>query len=166
MIVLRWLMRNLGVPVGIVLITGCGFTLRDAEQIHITLERLSLSYPSGHYPLGPVMADALRSNGIEIPAANSQDYGLLLSPEHLERRTVSINTRGRAGQYEILLNVDASLLQGEQLLAGPLTFTAQGAFFEDTANISGANSGLELVLNDLRAEIAHQLIRRLQSMEF
>jgi outer membrane lipopolysaccharide assembly protein LptE/RlpB len=166
MIAFRWLTRNLSVPVGILLIAGCGFALRGADQINIPLERLSLSYPSGHYPLGPVMADALRSNGVDIPAANSQDYGLLLSPEHLERRAVSINTRGRAGQYEILLNVDASLLLGEQLLAGPLTFTAQGAFFEDTANISGANSGLELVLNDLRIELAQQMIRRLQSMEF
>lgn len=147
------------------LMAGCGFTLRGGEHSELPMSRLSISHPGGFYPLGEILIDSLQNNSVETPEPNPADYGLRLGPEQLERRAVSINTRARAGQYELRLSVDVYLYLGEQLLAGPETFTATGNFFEDTANISGSNSGQELTLNDIRFELAGQMLRRLQALE-
>jgi len=149
----------------ILLIAGCGFTLRSGEHSELPMTRLSVSHPSGFYPLGEILIDSLQNNGVAIPTPNLSDYGLRLEPEELERRAVSMNTRARAGQYELRLSVDVYLYMGEQLLAGPETFTATGSFFEDTANISGSNIGQDMALNDMRFELAGQMLRRLQALE-
>lgn len=149
----------------ILVITSCGFTLRGGERWELPMTRLSVSQPAGIYPLGEILADTLQDSGVETPIANATDYGLVLGAEQLERRTISINTRAGAGQYEMRLSVEVYLYLGDQRLAGPEIFSATGNFFEDTANISGSNSGLELVLNDMRFELAEQMVRRLQALE-
>jgi LPS-assembly lipoprotein len=157
--------RLLMISCCILLTAGCGFTLRGGERSELPMTRLSVSHPSGFYPLGEILVDALQNNGVATPEPSSVDYGLRLGPEQLERRAVSMNTRARAGQYELRLSVDVHLYLGDQLLAGPETFTATGSFFEDTANISGSNSGQELTLDDIRFELAGQMLRRLRALD-
>ena len=39
-----------------------------------------------------------------------------------------------------------------------------GSFYEDTANISGSNNGVEQTLNDMRQDMADFIIRRLREL--
>lgn len=158
-------------------ISACGFVLRGTDQAALSFQTMSIVQPPGFYPLAESLADTLRTNGVDVPDTISagsggqdqgmvaQGYALALSPETLEQRTISINTRAGAGQYELSLSVDATLYQNGTLIGGPETITTRGTFFEDTANISGSNSGRDLALEDMRRTMAEQMLRQLQALD-
>lgn len=155
--------------------SACGFALRGSQQAALSFDRITIIQPSGFYPLADALAQTLRANGVAVPestltgitpvsATAAAGYALALSPETLEQRTISINTRAGAGQYELILSVDATLYQNGALIGGPETITTRGNFYEDTANISGSNSGRDLALQDMRRALAEQMLRQLQAL--
>jgi outer membrane lipopolysaccharide assembly protein LptE/RlpB len=146
------------------LLNGCGFTLRGTEQAAMPIDELAISYPGGRYPLAEVLRDALIANGVSVPAVPGDALELRLSPERLERRALTLNNRGGAGQYALTLQIDASVYLSGQLLDGPETVEVTGSFYEDTANISGSNNGVEQTLNDMRQDMADFIIRRLREI--
>ncbi|MBC55080.1 MAG: hypothetical protein CMQ34_14725 [Gammaproteobacteria bacterium] len=156
-------------------VNACGFALRGSEQAALSFDRMTVIQPTGFYPLADPLAQVLRTNGVSVPeptatgdsagaASATEGYALALGPETLEQRTISINTRAGAGQYELILSVDATLYQHGTLIGGPQTITTRGNFYEDTANISGSNSGRDLALEDMRRALAEQILRQLQAL--
>lgn len=163
------MLRRLCLGLMIAALSSCGFALRGSEQAALSFDRLAIIQPTGFYPLAESLAEALRANGVAVPDAGSNPatdtgYALALSAETLEQRTITINTRAGAGQYELILSVEASLYQNGVLIGGPETITTRGTFYEDTANISGSNSGRELALEDMRRAMADQMLRQLQAL--
>lgn len=157
----------------VVTISACGFALRGSDQAALSFDRITIIQPTGFYPLADSLAQVLRANGVTVPesiasgtntGAMTEGYALALSPETLEQRTISINTRAGAGQYELILSVDATLYQNGTLIGGPETITTRGNFYEDTANISGSNSARDLALEDMRRALAEQMLRQLQAL--
>ncbi|ALO46797.1 LPS assembly lipoprotein LptE [Pseudohongiella spirulinae] len=156
--------RVLILTLGLSAVSACGFTLRGSESAALPFPTLILSHPAGPYPLRAPLIEALRASNVDLVENNNSDLQLVLSAEEQERRTISINTRAGAGQYELTVSIQANLYRAGQHLAGPETLTASGTFYEDTANISGSSSGQELLLADIRRELASQVIRRLQAV--
>lgn len=145
-----------------VLLGGCGFQLRGTDQAAMPMDTLALSYPGGRYPLADMLRDALNARDVLVPEEIGQHLQLQLTAERLSRRALTLNNRGGAGQYELMLQVDAYVLRSGLLLAGPETLEVTGSFYEDTANISGSNNGVEQTLDDMRREMADQIVRRLR----
>jgi len=158
----RWLL----LPLLVATLIGCGFQLRGTGQTAVLpFDTVVVTAPSGPYPLRAEIVDVLRGNNVTVLEESPAGYQLVLSAERNERRAISINTRARAGQYELTLSVEAALYLDGQLIGGPATFRARDNFYEDTANITGSNSGLELTLGDLRRDLAGQIIRRIQALD-
>ena len=150
----------------IVAISACGFALRGTNQAALTFDEMAIIQPPGYYPLAESLAEAFRANNVTVPEppVANQGYALALSPETLEQRTITINTRAGGGQYELILSVDATLYLNGELIGGPETITTRGSFYEDTANISGSNSARNLALVAMRRTLADQILRRLQAL--
>ena len=151
--------RLLSVSLIIVLVSlaGCGFTLRGSDGGSLPIDRLTVTFANSLHPLQAPLRRYLSSYDVELVPRNASDFELLISNESVEQQTVSLNTRAGAGQYELRLN--------GTLMAGPELFQAQGNFFEDTANIGGSQSGRDIALDDLRQELAQQIVIRLQAIE-
>ncbi|MEX0738494.1 MAG: LPS assembly lipoprotein LptE [Pseudohongiella sp.] len=147
-------------------VSACGFALRGSGQAALSFDEMAIIQPAGYYPLADALTEVLQANGASVPDADTADqgYALALSPETLEQRTISINTRAGAGQYELILSVDATLYLDGELIGGPETITTRGNFYEDTANISGSNSARDLALEDMRRTMAEQMLRQLQAL--
>jgi outer membrane lipopolysaccharide assembly protein LptE/RlpB len=150
----------------VVAISACGFALRGTNQAALTFDEMAIIQPPGYYPLAESLAEAFRANNVTVPEppVANQGYALALSPETLEQRTITVNTRAGAGQYELIISVDATLYLNGELIGGPETITTRGSFYEDTANISGSNSARDLALEAMRRRMAEQILRRLQSL--
>lgn len=165
-------LRRVCLGLVIAAISSCGFTLRGTGQAALSFDQMAIIQPAGFYPLAESLAETLRANGVTVPETGASGtspaagtgYALALSPETLEQRTISINTRAGAGQYELIMSVDATLYQNGALIGGPETITTRGSFYEDTANISGSNSGRDLALEDMRRALAEQMLRQLQAL--
>jgi len=144
-------------------LSACGFQLRGSEQAAMPMQTLALVYPGGRYPLAVHVRDALNARGVDVPVNASEDVlTLQLSGEQLNRRALTLNNRGGAGQYELRLQIEAGILRNGVVLAGPETLEVTGSYYEDTANISGSNNAVEQTLEDMRRELADQIVRRLR----
>jgi LPS-assembly lipoprotein len=159
--------RLLLTPLGVfmlcaTLLSACGFQLRGSEQAAMPMDTLALTYPGGRFPLAEMLRDALVARNVMVPAETGDHLHLQLSTERLDRRALTLNNRGGAGQYELILQVDANVFLSGRLIAGPETLEVTGSFYEDTANISGSNNGVEQTLDDMRRELADQIVRRLR----
>lgn len=146
-------------------LAGCGFTLRGSESGALPIDRLTLTFANSLHPLQAPLSRYLASYDVELTPRNADDFELLVSAETIAQQTVSLNTRAGAGQYELRVSVEATLQLNGTLMAGPERFQVQGNFFEDTANIGGSQSGREIALDDLRQELAQQIVLRLQAIE-
>lgn len=156
-------MRATGIwVICLILLSGCGFQLRGNDQAAMPMDTLALAYPGGRYPLADMLRDALVARNVQVPEQSADHLTLQLTAERLNRRALTLNNRGGAGQYELTLEVDAYVLMSGNLIAGPETLAVTGSFFEDTANISGSNNGVEQALDDMRRELADQIVRRLR----
>lgn len=147
---------------GTLLLGACGFQLRGSEQAALPMDTLALTYPGGRYPLADMLRDALTAHKVNVPAETGNHLQLQLSAEQLDRRILTLNNRGGAGQYELKLQVEARVLRAGQLIAGPETVQVIGSFYEDTANISGSSNAVEQTLDDMRRDLADQIVRRLR----
>lgn len=158
-------LQTLTLSLLLLVLTGCGFTLRGSESGSLPIDRLTLTFANSLHPLQGPLSRYLSSYDVELVPRNTNDFELLVSGESIEQQTVSLNTRAGAGQYELRLSVEAALQLNGTVMAGPEQFQVQGNFFEDTANIGGSQSGREIALDDLRQELAQQIVMRLQAIE-
>lgn len=158
-------LMSVGLIIVLMSLAGCGFTLRGSDGGTLPIDRLTVTFANNLHPLQAPLSRYLSSYDVELVPRNASDFELLISSETIEQQTVSLNTRAGAGQYELHLSVEAALHLNGTMIAGPELFETQGNFFEDTANIGGSQSGREIALDDLRQELAQQIVIRLQAIE-
>lgn len=144
------------------LVSSCGFTLRNNEQTTLPAVRMRIESTQSNSAFEQESRKALEDAGVQIIQGDA-DYILSIGEELINRRTLSMNGRARAAQYEVQLAIEVSLSQSDKFLLGPETLTTERTYFEDTANISGSTEEMELLLTEMRQTLVDQLLRRLQA---
>lgn len=144
------------------LVSSCGFTLKSSELTTLPAVRMQILSAQSNSAFEQQSRQSLQYAGVQILESNT-DYTLRLGEEQTNTRTLSVNGRARAAQYEVQLAVEVSLSQGDTLLFGPETLATERTYFEDTANIAGSNEERELLLTEMRQTLVDQLLRRLRA---
>lgn len=148
----------------IILLSGCGFTLRGSQTSQLSVTQLALNLQQENSPFARALRSTLNSIDVDI-GDNDADYTLTVGQEEHSVRQISVTGRASAAQYELssAVNVELHNRAGE-LLLGPEIINVQKTYFEDIANIAGSSSEMELLRAEMRQELVDQLIRRLQSV--
>lgn len=150
-------------------LSACGFSLRSSEPATLSLDRLQLQAPATSQLSGGLQR-ALSDAGVAVSTVDgdsadaSDGYTLRLSGEELSSRTTSSNTQGQAAGSELSLSVTATLLQQDEVIAGPQTLSVQREYFEDPASINSSTQERERLIEEMRAELVDQMLRSLQSV--
>jgi len=141
-------------------LSACGFALRGTQQAPVAIDTVVLRGDVSS-ALTRQLREALESVGVTTVIAQSANYVLTIGPEQLNSRTLSVNGRAQAAQYELQMAVEATLERGDTLLLPPEIISVERSYFEDTANIAGSNAERELLQNEMRQELVDRLVRRL-----
>ncbi len=83
------------------LLTACGFHLRGAVALPPDLRALAVTGTPENGPLWRVLRDALPRAGGRLAGAAEADAVLVITDENLSRRVLSVDSRGRAQEYEL-----------------------------------------------------------------
>lgn len=140
---------------------ACGFTLRgNAPAAGDGAVALVSTEPAG--ALAGTVRDALQSAGLSgRPSGNA--WQLQLGAETLVSRPGSVNSRARAAQHDLELSVEITFTRGDTTVFGPARLATQRSYYEDLSTIAGSTEEVALLQQEMRQELAQQVLRRLRA---
>jgi len=156
-----WLLQSLLLLLAGVVLGGCGFHLRGSglsssvESVWITAQR------------NVSVDDALRLRLGYAKVALEQDADLVVNllAERLDRQSVSVTEQGRAAEYELTLDVQYQISRRSAgLLAAPSWIHSRRHYRFDRFNIIGSSEEQALLEQEMRNDIAQQIIRSLNAV--
>ena len=154
------LAKSLQVLLLATLLSGCGFQLRHADIS--ALEAISLSGPVSA-EIRRALEQSLEDYGITIVAAAPGVVDIRFIDSHSSRRSVATSARIDAAQYELRLELDVSLALEGQPIASDISLSAERIYSVDSLNLSGSYEEQQILMSEIRDEIAGMIIRRVEA---
>jgi LPS-assembly lipoprotein len=148
----------------IMLLSACGWQLRNSEVIPTDLGSLHLSSSDAHSDLIQELSRALNLYGFEVTAnAADANYSVVITDFRQTRRTGTLNASARAAEYQLNEDVDFLIISadGQQLI--PLSTASVERVYEfDEQDILASDGEERLIRNSMREEIVRQILNRLR----
>jgi LPS-assembly lipoprotein len=146
----------------LLVVTGCGFQLKGSgsagAQLEGTLLRLVSSQPRSE--LTREVTQELAANGLILTDDGDATLILTLQPEQFTQRNVSLTAQARAAELELTLAADFTLEQADR---DPIDAraTVNRQMLNDPRNVVGKTEELRLLRDEMRRDLAAQIVRRL-----
>lgn len=145
-------------------LVSCGFHLRGAVELPSAMERTYI-VGAGDSSLYYELESALLAAGAQVVKNPEAATAILtIHGEDYRRRVLSVDTAGRASEYELRLRIVYSLSEpdGEMLAMRDEVVQLRDYRF-DPDNVLASGGQEELLQNEMRRSAVRQLLRRLQS---
>ena len=159
----RGALRTLGIlsSVTLMTLTGCGFQLKGTDSNTAQLQGLTIRLVSGQ-PRAELTREVTReltANGLVLRDVFDTDLSLRLEPEQFTQRNVSLTAQARAAELELTLSAAFSFAKSEQ---EPINARASvnRQMLNDPRNIVGKTEELRLLRQEMRRDLAAQIVRR------
>lgn len=164
-------MKKIIVSLLVLTVSACGWHLRGSATGE---DKLAMTKPldlviitqDDHSPLVNALRQSLPSYKInELNTATANSLTLNLSRELLDKRTAGVGSDALTSAYEIILRVDYSISNASGVIT-PLDTSARTTRTYNY-NVNNANSAAqeeELVLREMRRELANTILRRLKNL--
>lgn len=148
----------------VTLVSACGWHLRGTLALPEGLDRVYLNSQPDARVLSGMLQDLLAANQVDVvdsPAAAQMVINLLSYRE--ERRVVSIGDNTLVTEYELIAQAEFSIedAQGNTVLP-PSDASVVRAYQFDQDNVLGKAEEERLIREEMRRELAQQIIRRLR----
>lgn len=164
-------MKKIIVSLLVLTLSACGWHLRGSAAGE---DKLAMTTPldvvivtkDDHSPLVNALRQALPSYKInELDIVTSSALTLNLNREVLDKRTAGVGSDALTSAYEIILRVEYSISNASGVIT-PLDTSARTTRTYNY-NVNNANSAAqeeELVLREMRRELANTILRRLKNL--
>lgn len=163
------LQRTLLLLCTLALLTACGFQLRgygETAQLPPELQTLQLSSSNPDNDVLRELSQQLRGSDVTIvEEAEEGVYELLISPERSQERIISLNAAARAGEYALTMVVNFQLRSGNTVVLGPEEINLEQTYVADPNNAIAKSEEADQIREDLRRDVARQILSRLQNFE-
>jgi outer membrane lipopolysaccharide assembly protein LptE/RlpB len=140
-------------------VAGCGFQLRGAEPGR--LESLNIIGAAAAQLTSRFFRQALKDRGVQIVPAGAAVISVQLLDERSDRRSIATTDVYSTAEYELRIELDVSISRGENFLLEEATLVSQRVYAVDSGNLSASYEERDLLLSDMRVNLAEQLIRRI-----
>lgn len=141
---------------------ACGFHLRGALPFPAETRAVVIEASAIPGTLGAELHRALSSAGVRVVDKPLTDDTprLRILREHIDRRVLSVDTDGKAREYELLYSVEFEFLNTADGGARHTLTLARELFF-NREQILGSSSEEESVQRNLQRDMAHSIVRTL-----
>lgn len=152
-------------------LSGCGFHLRGASSVALSPELSTLRVTmsgTGYPPLLVMVRNSLLAlGGVKLTDDVSANVPVLeLHRESSERQVLAIDSNGRISAYLINYRVDYSLIGADKKpLLRYQSVKLQREYGFDRLNVIATEKQSEFLQNEMRRDVAHQIVRRLASIK-
>jgi len=144
---------------------GCGFQLKgtpgspDSPSLAGTELVLISSQPRGE--LTTALREQLRLQGVVVGEKTNEGLVLRLGGERFQQRNLSLTAQARAAEVELTMIASVALSQGATELIVESDAQVVRQFLDDPLNVVGKTEELRLLREEMRQDLAAQIIRRI-----
>jgi LPS-assembly lipoprotein len=147
----------------LITVSSCGFSLRGSAALPPELQTLQIESADANSDIARELRRTLRNNDINVEdAAQNNGYSLQVGQEQNSERALSVNSQARAGEYQLTMSVPFQLLNAGIPVMGPETITLERVYLADPENAAAKSDEARLIQQEMRRELALQILRRLQ----
>lgn len=146
----------------LVFVTGCGFQLRSSDVSSLGV--ISIRGADAASDVGRALADELALYDVTVNQPGEESVAVVLDERTSTRRRVSTSSNIDAAEYRIAIEVLVSVHRGESVLIAPVTLVAERYYDVDETNLSGSVEEQEIMMREIREELAGQIIHMLSSI--
>ncbi len=144
-------------------LTSCGFHLREAVALPEVMERTYIAGAGNSALYYELESALLAAGGQVVETAESATATLTVHSENYGRRVLSVDSAGRASEYELSLRVAYSLSAAGEIVVGRDEVSLLRDYRFDPENILASSGQEEMLQNEMRRYAVRQILRRLQS---
>ncbi|WP_454829902.1 LPS-assembly lipoprotein LptE [Pseudoxanthomonas wuyuanensis] len=162
----RPLARLFAFAATVLLLSGCGFHLRNKISLPDDLGPIRVVSSTRYSPLADMVSTGLQASGAVI-ADESQEQAatLRIVSERWGDRPISIDQFGRSQEYSlrfaaifVLTRADGSDLVPQQVVELSRDYVSQ------PSNVTGTSTEREILADELRREMAESILRRVDGV--
>lgn len=153
------------------LISGCGFHLRNSLTLPADLGPVQVTAPDPYSPLLVALEQALERNGATVVEAGSgaaagNDTALLqVTTERWGDTPIAIDAQGRAQEFSLRYAVVFTLARaGGQVLVPPQTLELSRDYVAPPVDGIGTTSERELLAREMRRDMVASILRRIDAV--
>lgn len=139
-------------------VAGCGFQLRGTAGDG--LESLNIIGAGAAPRTSKTLVQALEERNVQILPAGEGVVSVHILDERSSRRTVATTDVYSAAEYELRLELDVTISNGENILLEGATLVSQRVYAVDSNNLSASQEEQSLLQYEMRVDLVEQLIRR------
>lgn len=146
--------------VAVLLLSGCGYQLKQPYQLHPALKNthLALSLTS---PLYQPLATALTNQGIQLVNSEEAEALLVIGHNQLIKEVQSIGVNNRVQEYRLDYQLDFKVFIKDQLVLNSRRLQIGKDYAFDIGQITGTQSEEQLLREQLYQDMAQNIIRYL-----
>lgn len=147
--------------VALLLLAACGFHLRGRDGVIANVPPLQIELKDARAPLGRAVLTALTRNGV-VTTAKDPQLRVHVTRQHEERRGRTLTRGIQVAEFDLNVELRYELFDGQgQLLVPEQRLFATRGYSRDAANLLTNESTEELLWQELRVDIAEQLVAAL-----
>ncbi len=143
----------------LILLSACGYHLRGAVEVSEEMRKIAMQSVSSS--LTRAMKELLRGTDARI-VNNPAEAGIVIKAldEHLERRVLSLDSTGRANEFELTYRLDYQLLdkEGKELSEKPLHLELYRSYFNNQIDILAKNNEEAVIRQELYRQAAKRIL--------
>lgn len=144
-----------------VLLTACGFHLRGYVDMPDHLKTVYISPDNPYDPTQRELRQVLRLSSVTVAESPENVYTLKLLGENYNTEALIIGTDGLVKQEQMNLSLRYQLIPPDGEALPEQTVRTQRDLNVDQNQILGQNQEENILLREMRADLAQQLLRRL-----
>lgn len=148
------------------IISGCGWQLRNSEIVASSLGTVYLSSKIGDTALTKELRRAISIYGVSIGNTKAEsNYIVVIVDFRQNSRIASINSRGRVAEYQLNEDVDFYITNADdkQILSLSTASVERVYEFREEDILASSNEE-KRILKEMRGEIVRQILNRLRAL--
>ena len=147
-------------------LNGCGFSLKQKSLNLENFPTFMTSAPADNTS-AEILINKLKRLNVQVSTFDKDLERtvpwLEIGEEGFQTFPITINSSARAAQYELELSLDVKLSLNKNDLIPLERFTVSRDFLENVQNINGSQDEINLILHEMRDNLASVVIRRLET---
>lgn len=146
--------------------SGCSFHLRGLQELPQVLNPIAVVCKNVAPSWGSILKKYLRTANLNVvDTAADARYWLLIQNEDIQKNIMSISSGSSSRQYQLIYKITFSLNQTKgKTLISEVPLLASRLLTINNDRILGSHDEEEKIMNDIRQDIARQIIYRLTTL--
>lgn len=145
------------------MLVGCGFHLRGAYPLPTSMSATYIKASNQNSELVQHLKRTLKASDIELVDNEQQATGILdIGAEKQDKRVLSVDSKGRAREYELQYEINFELRSAQgQLVVERQTLKLARDFLFDTEDVLGKGREEATLIRDMQQDMVRLMLLRL-----